>query len=342
VLQGCGYLSEDLNEPSVVAYQSEELLDFVDVAGFGQTLITVHPMATPLQGAPDRASTIPKLNNARAEPFAATLCRPFRDTGFNLEQRRDFYFRLWQEQVLPPRIGIGSYSVQASSSVQGCSTPGSNDGRSKEGSFSVFLYSPLPLNLTIELDPFFSVSGTLRFPSFFQSSASTESIHSGYTNDELIVHAKSGHEVSAATLSLPLSPPNIKVCELTPATARPASPPNPEDPSTKCFIPQVQPDPIVRRQRVQDLMAQMQRFHTISCSSHLRTRHIPSPAKSQIAHSGIAILKCRSKHRLPRRFLLLSQPQGVSRPGPTKPLHSSGVNVECAAPFQSMQTVFNV
>ncbi|CAJ0961324.1 unnamed protein product [Ranitomeya imitator] len=39
-----------------------------------------------------------------------------------------FYFRLWQEQVLPPRIGIGSYSVQASSSVQGCSTPGSNDG----------------------------------------------------------------------------------------------------------------------------------------------------------------------------------------------------------------------
>ncbi|KAG9473195.1 hypothetical protein GDO78_022900 [Eleutherodactylus coqui] len=188
-----------------------------------------------------------------------------------------------------------------------------------------------------------------------------------------------------------------------------ASPPNPE-PLQLNTIPQVQPDPIVRRQRVQDLMAQMQGPYNFMQDSMLDFDNQPidpaivsaqpmNPAQSL----DLPQLVCQPVHSEPRlsqssqgpdstqvpmvsstsesyagsaqmyqtshpteqrsqkdameqiqaslnlstdptqtssSLPAASQPQ-VFQTGSNKPLHSSGINVN-AAPFQSMQTVFNM
>ncbi|XP_066439614.1 caprin-1 [Eleutherodactylus coqui] len=188
-----------------------------------------------------------------------------------------------------------------------------------------------------------------------------------------------------------------------------ASPPNPE-PLQLNAIPQVQPDPIVRRQRVQDLMAQMQGPYNFMQDSMLDFDNQPidpaivsaqpmNPAQSL----DLPQLVCQPVHSEPRlsqssqgpdstqvpmvsstsesyagsaqmyqtshpteqrsqkdameqiqaslnlstdptqtssSLPAASQPQ-VFQTGSNKPLHSSGINVN-AAPFQSMQTVFNM
>ncbi|XP_069821294.1 caprin-1 [Dendropsophus ebraccatus] len=188
-----------------------------------------------------------------------------------------------------------------------------------------------------------------------------------------------------------------------------ASPPNPE-PLQLNAIPQVQPDPIVRRQRVQDLMAQMQGPYNFMQDSMLDFDNQPidpaivsaqpmNPAQSL----DLPQMVCQPVHSEPRlsqpsqgpdstqvslvsstsegyagsaqiyqtslpteqrsqkdameqiqasltlstdptqtssSLPAASQPQ-VFQTGSNKPLHSSGINVN-AAPFQSMQTVFNM
>lgn len=188
-----------------------------------------------------------------------------------------------------------------------------------------------------------------------------------------------------------------------------ASPPNPE-PLQLSAIPQVQPDPTVRRQRVQDLMAQMQGPYNFMQDSMLDFDNQPidpaivsaqpmNPAQSL----DLPQMVCQPVHPEPRlsqpsqgpesaqvsmvsstsdgyagsaqmyqtslpteqrsqndameqiqasltlstdptqtssSLPAASQPQ-VFQTGSNKPLHSSGINVN-AAPFQSMQTVFNM
>ncbi|KAM4018294.1 caprin-1 isoform 1-T1 [Anomaloglossus baeobatrachus] len=191
-----------------------------------------------------------------------------------------------------------------------------------------------------------------------------------------------------------------------------ASPPNPE-PLPLNAIPQVQPDPIVRRQRVQDLMAQMQGPYNFMQDSMLDFDNQPidpaivsaqpmNPAQSldlpqMVCQPGITVhpetrlsqpsqvpdstqvpmvsstsegyagspqmyqTSHPTEQRSPKDAMeqiqaslslstdptqtspslpAASQPQ-VFQTGSNKPLHSSGINVN-AAPFQSMQTVFNM
>ncbi|XP_073514884.1 caprin-1 isoform X1 [Phyllobates terribilis] len=191
-----------------------------------------------------------------------------------------------------------------------------------------------------------------------------------------------------------------------------ASPPNPETLPLNA-IPQVQPDPIVRRQRVQDLMAQMQGPYNFMQDSmldfdnqpidpaivsaqpmnpaqsldlpqmvcqpgitvHLETRlaqpsqvpdstQVPMVSSTSEGYAGSAQMYQTShptEQRSPKDAMeqiqaslslstdptqtssslpAASQPQ-VFQTGSNKPLHSSGINVN-AAPFQSMQTVFNM
>ncbi|XP_040266636.1 caprin-1 [Bufo bufo] len=188
-----------------------------------------------------------------------------------------------------------------------------------------------------------------------------------------------------------------------------ASPPNPE-PLQLSAIPQIQPDPVVRRQKVQDLMAQMQGPYNFMQDSMLDFDNQPidpaivsaqpmNPAQSL----ELPQMVCQPVHSEPRlsqpsqgpdstqvpmvsstsegyagsaqmyqtshpseqrsqkdameqiqaslnlstdptqtssSLPAASQPQ-VFQTGSNKPLHSSGINVN-AAPFQSMQTVFNM
>ncbi|KAM4018295.1 caprin-1 isoform 2-T2 [Anomaloglossus baeobatrachus] len=188
-----------------------------------------------------------------------------------------------------------------------------------------------------------------------------------------------------------------------------ASPPNPE-PLPLNAIPQVQPDPIVRRQRVQDLMAQMQGPYNFMQDSmldfdnqpidpaivsaqpmnpaqsldlpqmvcqpvHPETRlsqpsqvpdstQVPMVSSTSEGYAGSPQMYQTShptEQRSPKDAMeqiqaslslstdptqtspslpAASQPQ-VFQTGSNKPLHSSGINVN-AAPFQSMQTVFNM
>ncbi|KAM9302264.1 caprin-1 [Gastrophryne carolinensis] len=182
------------------------------------------------------------------------------------------------------------------------------------------------------------------------------------------------------------------------------------DPLTLNPIPQVQPDPVVRRQKVQDLMAQMQGPYNFMQDSMLDFENQPidpaivsaqpmNPAQSM----ELPQMVCPPVHSEPRlsqtsqvpdstqvplvsstsegyagsaqiyqpshpteqrsqkealeqiqaslsrssdptqtsaSLSAASQPQ-VFQTGSNKPLHSSGINVN-AAPFQSMQTVFNM
>ncbi|XP_064019042.1 caprin-1 isoform X3 [Pogoniulus pusillus] len=152
------------------------------------------------------------------------------------------------------------------------------------------------------------------------------------------------------------------------------SPPVPE-PHTLTTVAQA--DPLVRRQRVQDLMAQMQGPYNFMQDSmlefenqtldpaivsaqpmnpaqnldmpqmvcppvHAESRlaqpnQVPvQPEATQASMSLNADQTPSSSSSLPAA----SQPQ-VFQAGSSKPLHSSGINVN-AAPFQSMQTVFNM
>ncbi|KAM4617163.1 caprin-1 isoform 2-T2 [Discoglossus pictus] len=187
------------------------------------------------------------------------------------------------------------------------------------------------------------------------------------------------------------------------------SPPVPE-PLALNAIPQVQADPVVRRQRVQDLMAQMQgpynfmqdsmlEFETQNIDPAIVSAQPMNPSQSMdlpqmvcpSVHSEtrlsqtsqvqdatqVALVSSTSEsystspqmyqpshpteQRTPKETIdqiqaslslspdltqsssplpAASQPQ-VFQPGSNKPLHSSGINVN-AAPFQSMQTVFNM
>ncbi|KAJ7422620.1 hypothetical protein WISP_37181 [Willisornis vidua] len=137
-----------------------------------------------------------------------------------------------------------------------------------------------------------------------------------------------------------------------------------------------QADPLVRRQRVQDLMAQMQGPYNFMQDSmlefenqtldpaivsaqpmnpaqsldmpqmvcppvHAESRlaqptQVPVQSEATQASMSLNADQTPSSSSLPTA----SQPQ-VFQAGSSKPLHSSGINVN-AAPFQSMQTVFNM
>ncbi|KAL9850989.1 caprin-1 isoform 3-T3 [Geothlypis trichas] len=151
------------------------------------------------------------------------------------------------------------------------------------------------------------------------------------------------------------------------------SPPVPE---AHALTAVAQADPLVRRQRVQDLMAQMQGPYNFMQDSMLEFENQtldpaivsaqpmnpaqsldmpqmvcpPVHAESRLAQpTQVAVQpeatqasmslnadQTPSSSSLPTA----SQPQ-VFQAGSSKPLHSSGINVN-AAPFQSMQTVFNM
>ncbi|XP_068004543.1 caprin-1 isoform X3 [Melanerpes formicivorus] len=151
------------------------------------------------------------------------------------------------------------------------------------------------------------------------------------------------------------------------------SPPVPE-PHTLTTVAQA--DPLVRRQRVQDLMAQMQGPYNFMQDSmlefenqtldpaivsaqpmnpaqnldmpqmvcppvHAESRlaqpnQVPVQPEATQASMSLNADQTPSSSSLPTA----SQPQ-VFQAGASKPLHSSGINVN-AAPFQSMQTVFNM
>ncbi|XP_050191166.1 caprin-1 isoform X1 [Myiozetetes cayanensis] len=151
------------------------------------------------------------------------------------------------------------------------------------------------------------------------------------------------------------------------------SPPVPE-PHTLPTVAQA--DPLVRRQRVQDLMAQMQGPYNFMQDSmlefenqtldpaivsaqpmnpaqsldmpqmvcppvHAESRlaqptQVPVQPEATQASMSLNADQTPSSSSLPTA----SQPQ-VFQAGSSKPLHSSGINVN-AAPFQSMQTVFNM
>ncbi|XP_042640438.1 caprin-1 isoform X2 [Tyto alba] len=151
------------------------------------------------------------------------------------------------------------------------------------------------------------------------------------------------------------------------------SPPVPE-PHTLTTVAQA--DPLVRRQRVQDLMAQMQGPYNFMQDSmlefenqtldpaivsaqpmnpaqnldmpqmvcppvHAESRlaqpnQVPVQPEATQASMSLNADQTPSSSSLPTA----SQPQ-VFQAGSSKPLHSSGINVN-AAPFQSMQTVFNM
>ncbi|XP_032917398.1 caprin-1 isoform X3 [Catharus ustulatus] len=151
------------------------------------------------------------------------------------------------------------------------------------------------------------------------------------------------------------------------------SPPVPE-PHTLTAVAQA--DPLVRRQRVQDLMAQMQGPYNFMQDSmlefenqtldpaivsaqpmnpaqsldmpqmvcppvHAESRlaqptQVPVQPEATQASMSLNADQTPSSSSLPAA----SQPQ-VFQAGSSKPLHSSGINVN-AAPFQSMQTVFNM
>ncbi|XP_048401190.1 caprin-1b isoform X2 [Stegostoma tigrinum] len=135
-------------------------------------------------------------------------------------------------------------------------------------------------------------------------------------------------------------------------------------------------DPLVRRQRVQDLMAQMQgTFNFIQesmiefesqtidpaivsaqpmntaqsmempqmmCTQvHSESRHgQPNAGPVQSEATPTAMSLTTEQPPASTALPVVSQSQAFKAP-PNKPLHSSGINVN-AAPFQSMQTVFNM
>uniref|UniRef100_A0A8C3JPR1 Cell cycle associated protein 1 n=1 Tax=Calidris pygmaea TaxID=425635 RepID=A0A8C3JPR1_9CHAR len=153
------------------------------------------------------------------------------------------------------------------------------------------------------------------------------------------------------------------------------SPPVPE-PHTLTTVAQA--DPLVRRQRVQDLMAQMQGPYNFMQDSMLEFEnqtldpaivsaqpmnpaqnldmpqmvcppvHAESrlaqpnqvPVQPEATQASMSLNSVTDQTPSSSSLPTASQPQ-VFQAGSSKPLHSSGINVN-AAPFQSMQTVFNM
>ncbi|XP_040836009.1 caprin-1 isoform X3 [Ochotona curzoniae] len=151
---------------------------------------------------------------------------------------------------------------------------------------------------------------------------------------------------------------------------------SPSVPETHSLAPVAQADPLVRRQRVQDLMAQMQGPYNFIQDSMLdfenqtldpaivsaqpmnptqsmdmpqlvcppvhsesrlaQPNQVPVQPEATQATISLNADQTTASSSLPAA----SQPQ-VFQAGTSKPLHSSGINVN-AAPFQSMQTVFNM
>ncbi|NP_001080173.1 cell cycle associated protein 1 S homeolog [Xenopus laevis] len=201
----------------------------------------------------------------------------------------------------------------------------------------------------------------------------------------------------------------VETVEVVNSLQQAATPPIPEPLALNAIV-QVQPDPIVRRQRVQDLMAQMQGPYNFMQDSMLEFESQPmdpaivSAQPMNLSQSmDLPQMLCPPVHSEPRpsqpiqvpdttQVALVSSPSeaytgspeiyqpshpieartqndameqiqaslslnpdptqtlssipAASQPqvfqtGSNKPLHSSGINVN-AAPFQSMQTVFNM
>ncbi|XP_068116250.1 caprin-1 isoform X2 [Hyperolius riggenbachi] len=202
----------------------------------------------------------------------------------------------------------------------------------------------------------------------------------------------------------------VETVEVVNSLQQQATSPTVPEPLSLNAIPQVQPDPVVRRQRVQDLMAQMQGPYNFMQDSMLDFENQPidpaivsaqpmNPAQSmelpqmvcppvnsdlrlsqpsQVPDSTqVPLVSSTSEgyagspqlyqpshpteQRSPKdameqiqaslslssdptqnsSSLPAASPPQVYQTGSNKPLHSSGINVN-AAPFQSMQTVFNM
>ncbi|XP_063294387.1 caprin-1 isoform X2 [Pelobates fuscus] len=186
----------------------------------------------------------------------------------------------------------------------------------------------------------------------------------------------------------------VETVEVVNSLQQQAAPSPVPEPLTLNTITQAPPDPIVRRQRVQDLMAQMQGPYNFMQDSMLEFESqaidpaiVSAQPMNPTQSMDLPQMVCPPVHSEPR----LSQPNQVAdstqiyqpshpseqrtqkealeqiqaslslSPDPTqtssslpaasqpqvfqtgsnKPLHSSGINVN-AAPFQSMQTVFNM
>ncbi|KAF3821987.1 hypothetical protein GH733_007361 [Mirounga leonina] len=151
---------------------------------------------------------------------------------------------------------------------------------------------------------------------------------------------------------------------------------SPSVPEPHSLTPVAQADPLVRRQRVQDLMAQMQGPYNFIQDSMLDFENqtldpaiVSAQPMNPTQNMDMPQLVCPPVHSESRlaqpnqvpvqpeatqatislntdqttassSLPAASQPQ-VFQAGTSKPLHSSGINVN-AAPFQSMQTVFNM
>ncbi|XP_069077958.1 caprin-1 isoform X2 [Pleurodeles waltl] len=151
---------------------------------------------------------------------------------------------------------------------------------------------------------------------------------------------------------------------------------SPSIPETLTLCPVVQPDPVVRKQRVQDLMAQMQGPYNFMQDSMLEFENqnidpaiVSAQPMNPSQSMDLTQMVCPPVHaesRLPQPNQVPLQPETtqtslslspdqtptpstlptatqpqVFQAGSSKSLHSSGINVN-AAPFQSMQTVFNM
>ncbi|KAH0620801.1 hypothetical protein JD844_021580 [Phrynosoma platyrhinos] len=123
---------------------------------------------------------------------------------------------------------------------------------------------------------------------------------------------------------------------------------SPPVPDAHTLTAVAQADPLVRRQRVQDLMAQMQGPYNFMQDSMLEFENqaldpaiVSAQPMNPAQNLDIPQMVC-SPDQTPASSSLpaASQPQ-VFQAATSKPLHSSGINVN-AAPFQSMQTVFNM
>ncbi|KAL7992271.1 hypothetical protein Chor_016527 [Crotalus horridus] len=167
----------------------------------------------------------------------------------------------------------------------------------------------------------------------------------------------------------------VETVEVVNSLQQQAQATSPPLPDAHTLTAVAQADPLIRRQRVQDLMAQMQGPYNFMQDSMLefenqaldpaivsaqpmnpQTLQIPQmvcppvhaesrltqttqvPVQPEATQASITLSTDQTPTSSP--LPAASQPQ-VFQAASSKPLHSSGINVN-AAPFQSMQTVFNM
>ncbi|KAK2085469.1 Caprin-1 [Saguinus oedipus] len=138
---------------------------------------------------------------------------------------------------------------------------------------------------------------------------------------------------------------------------------SPSVPRPDSLTPVAQADPLLRRQRVQDLMAQMQGPYNFVQDSVLDFENqtldpaiVSAQPVNPAQNMDMPQLVCPPVHsesklvqpyQVPvhnqklHRFLWSHPQPQVFQAGTSKPLHSGGINVN-AAPFQSMQMVFSM